>query len=251
MTDKARKDDAMCGRYAIIDGKKVLATFPLLRQVTERDNALAELPRYNAAPMQRLPVIANRDGTLVAERMQWWLIPHWSKEPKSKFSTFNAKCETIEKSRLFGPYFKSSRCLVPADAFYEWKKETVKKDVGGRQRVVSVKQPYCVRMKDETPFMFAGIFSVWKDAEKEVELASFAILTTEPNDLMSRIHNRMPVILSPPSFEQWLDRENHDSESLKKLLHPYSQEKMKAYPVSRIVNSGQNDVKECIVPLKE
>lgn len=240
----------MCGRYAIIDGKRVLATFPLLQQVIERDKALAELPRYNAAPMQRLPVIAYRDGALVAERMQWWLIPHWSKEPKSKFSTFNAKSETIEKSRLFAPYFKSSRCLVPADAFYEWKKETVKKDVGGRQRVVSIKQPYCVRMEDEIPFMFAGLFSVWRDEKHETELPSFSILTTTPNELMSGIHNRMPVILPPESFGPWLDRDNHDTGSLKQLLRPYSSERMKAYPVSRIVNSGQNDVRECIIPLE-
>jgi len=241
----------MCGRYAIIDGKRVLSTFPLFRQITERENALADLPRYNAAPMQQLPVVAYRDESLIASRMQWWLIPHWSKEPKSKFSTFNAKSETLEKSRLFAPYFKSSRCLVPADAFYEWKKETVKEDVGGRQRVVSTKQPYCIRMADEAPLMFAGLFSVWQDEEKGLELASFAILTTEPNDLISSIHSRMPVILQADSFEEWLDRKNNDTDRLKKLLRPFPSAKLKAYPVSRIVNSGQNDVKECLVPLEE
>lgn len=228
----------MCGRYAIIDGRRVIAAFPLLQHLSEKDKALSELPCYNAAPMQRLPVIANRDNALVVERMQWWLIPHWSKEPKSKFSTFNAKSETLETSRLFGPYFKSSRCLVPADAFYEWK-------------IVSIKQPYCIQLRDETPFMFAGLFSVWRDQEKETELASFAIVTTEANELMSGIHKRMPVILPPESFVQWLDRDHRDTESLKKLLRPYPAEKMKLFAVSRIVNSAQHDVKDCMIPLRE
>lgn len=239
----------MCGRYAIIDGKRVFTAFQSLRKVKDTQGAFADLPRYNAAPMQKLPVIALLDDEPFVERMQWWLVPHWAKEPKSTFSTFNAKSETIDKSKLFAPYFKGNRCLVPADAFYEWKKRYVKKSEGGREKSFVEKDPICIRMKDEQPFMFAGIFSVWKDTEGGNELRSFSILTTEPNTLMSSIHLRMPVILPEIAFDEWLDRGNKDVDSLKRLLQPYPPEKMQAYRVLKIVNSSSNDLPECLDPI--
>jgi len=230
----------MCGRYAIIDGKKVFLTFELMKKLREAGKPFETLPRYNAAPMQKLPVVAIRDGELTIQLMQWWLIPHWSKAAKTEFSTFNAKSETVEKSSLFSPYFKGSRCLVPANAFYEWKKE------------VSGKQPVCIRLKDKPLFFFAGLFSVWKDRAKPdegEELATFTILTTTPNFLMKPIHNRMPVILDEKHFEQWLDRDFKDVDALKKILKPYSPVKMKSYLVSAIVSNSRNDVAECMKPI--
>ena len=114
----------MCGRYAFISGRNVQKTYDLFRSIQNAEEAFKSLPRYNAAPMQRLPVFAVRDNVLTAETMQWWLVPHWSKTNKTEFSTFNAKAETLDKSKLYSPYFKGSRCLIPADAFYEWKKTT-------------------------------------------------------------------------------------------------------------------------------
>ena len=238
----------MCGRYAIIDGKRVLAAFPLLQQAVAEKGVFAGLPQYNASPMQKLPVVAVRDETLKIERMQWSLVPHWSKEPKSQFSTFNAKAETLGASRLFSPYFKGSRCLIPADAFYEWKKTSLSKTVGRVTKSVVEKQPMCIRLSDEEPFMFAGLFSVWK-GQKGEEVASFTIITTEPNTLLAPIHNRMPVILPPQHHDQWLDREDRDTEKLQNLLVPYPPRRMKAYAVSRIVSSSQNNVQECLEPL--
>ncbi len=240
----------MCGRYALIDGKKVFATFPVLQQTTIDREAFKALPQYNAAPMGRMPVIVMRDGSLSVQLMQWWLVPHWSKEPKTQFSTFNAKGETLDQSRLFAPYFKGSRCLVPADAFYEWKKETVSKEGGGKGKKVVEKHPMCIRMKNERPFMMAGLFSRWKDQKGEKELSTFTIVTTTPNPLLEKIHNRMPVILGERHFEAWLDRENKDTESLKKLLVPYPDREMKAYRVSKIMNASRNNVEECIIPLR-
>jgi len=240
----------MCGRYAIIDGKKILASFPMLQQAVLASEVFQGLPQYNAAPMQKLPVVAVRGGALTVQRMQWWLVPHWSKEPASEFSTFNAKGETLEKSRLFGPYFKGSRCLIPADAFYEWKKSAVMKKPGGGSREVAEKHPMCIRMKSEEPFMFAGLFSVWR-GEAEAELATFTIITTGPNELLAPIHNRMPVILAERDYDRWLDRDYHDTGELTKLLVALPATLMQAYRVSKLVNSAKNNVPGCLDPVPE
>jgi putative SOS response-associated peptidase YedK len=232
----------MCGRYALVDGKRIFATYALLKHLTEVGKPFDLLPRYNAAPMQQLPVIAMRDDKLVVEPMRWWLTPHWSKDGKVQFSTFNAKAETLEKSKLYFPYFKGSRCLVPVDAFYEWKKIQVE---------TKEKQPMCIRMKDEAPFMLAGLFSVWREPKTEAEHPTFSIITTEPNALMAEIHNRMPVICHEKNFEQWLDRGFHDTAALRKLLVPYPAGKMKAYRVSKVVSNSRNDIPECMKPLKD
>lgn len=226
----------MCGRYALVDGKKVFLSFAMMKHLREEGKVYDILPRYNAAPMQRLPVIAVREGELRIQLMQWWLVPHWAKEPDTKFSTFNAKSETVDKKGLFLPYFRGSRCLVPASGFYEWKKEG------------SAKQPMYVTLARAPMLFFAGLFSVWKSGDGK-ELPTFTVLTTEPNALMKPIHNRMPVILHERDFEQWLDRDFKDTDALKRLLVPYAPGEMKAYPVSSIVGNARNDVPECIEPL--
>jgi putative SOS response-associated peptidase YedK len=111
------------------------------------------------------------------------------------------------------------------------------------------KQPMCIGMKDEEPFLFAGLFSIWKDKE-EKEFPSFTIITTSPNELMAEIHDRMPVILPEKNINEWLDPDNKDTVALKKLLVSYPTKEMKAYPVSKFVNSPKNDSPECIKPLK-
>lgn len=239
----------MCGRYALIDGKKVLVSYIALNTAKHTDQAFQELPRYNASPMQRLPVFAIWHDELVAEPMQWWLIPHWSKDGKASFSSFNAKAETLDQSKLFAPYFKGSRCLIPADAFYEWQRVTTTQDVRGKPKKVEEKHPMCIRMKDEAPFLFAGLFSIWKDAEGK-EHPTFTIVTTEPNELMAPIHNRMPVILPEQHIEQWLDRTYKDIDQLKKLLAPFPAKKLKAYRVSSLVSNPRNDAAECLKPVE-
>jgi len=246
----------MCGRYAIIDGKKIFLTFEKLRDLEIRGQPFETLPRYNAAPTDPLPVVAMRHHKLGVDRMRWWLIPHTSPDGQPlmgsdgrPLSAFNAKGESLETSRLFSPYFKNARCLVPVDAFYEWKKITVTADTRRRMKERVEKQPFCFRMKDERMFMFAGIFSVWRNNRGE-EFPSFAIVTTEPNELMKPIHNRMPVILQEKDFEQWLDRDNKDTDTLKKLLVPFPSENMKAYPVAKLVNFSRNDGPELLAPIK-
>ncbi len=237
----------MCGRYVLIDGKKVLASFAMINQIKDAGTAFEGLPRYNASPMQKMPVVVVRDGDLVVQKMQWWLVPHWSKDGKVNFSTFNAKAETLEKSRLYAPYFRGSRCLVPADAFYEWKTAATPVEEKGPKKKVTEKIPFCIRMKDERPFMFAGLFSIWKNPSGE-DFPTFTIITTTPNELMSKLHNRMPVILPEERFAEWLDRDNKETAKLTKLLTPYPARDMKAYPVSKLVSNSKNDSPQCMKP---
>ncbi|MGD0337461.1 MAG: SOS response-associated peptidase [Bacteroidota bacterium] len=237
----------MCGRYVLIDGKKVIASFAMINKIRDIGTVFDGLPRYNVSPMQHMPVVVVRDGTPLVQKMQWWLIPHWSKDGKVNFSTFNAKAETLEKSRLYSPYFKGSRCLIPADAFYEWKATITQVEKQGKKKNITEKIPFCIRMKDERPFMFAGLFSIWKNPAGE-EFPTFTIITTTPNELMSRLHSRMPVILPEERFEQWLDRGFRNMTELAKSLTPYPARDMKAYPVSKLVNNSQNDTPKCITP---
>ena len=243
----------MCGRYAVLTTVRDQQWADFFSSIRTTDAAVDRVPIYNAAPMQFLPVVNVRDGELRADAMMWWLVPHHSKDGKplrgkdgQPLKTFNAKGETVDTSRLFAPYFRSARCLIPVDAFYEWKKLAVQEE--GPKKVP--KQPMAIRMKDEHPFAFAGLFSVWKGEDGE-ERPSFTVITTEANAMMKKVHHRMPVILKPKDFDQWLDRDYKETGNLKKLLVPYPDKEMEAYPVSTTVNNSRNDVPECLVPLAE
>lgn len=226
----------MCGRYALVDGKQVFLSFAMMKHLREEGKVYDILPRYNAAPMQQLPVVAIREGELRIQLMQWWLVPHWAKEPATKFSTFNAKSETVDAKGLFAPYFKGSRCIVPASGFFEWQKQG------------AAKQPMYITPADGPMLFLAGLFSVWKGPDAK-ELPTFTILTTEPNALMKPIHNRMPVILEEKDLPQWLDRDFKDTAVLKKLLVPCPARALRASPVSALVGNARNDVRACIEPV--
>jgi len=199
--------------------------YELFKPVNEKD-AFDELPLYNALRLQKLPIIAERDGKLHAFKALWWLIPHWSASGKPEVTAFNARVETVDKSRLFAPYFKSSRCLIPVGAFYEYSAdEIVEIEINGKLK--RVKQPYLVRMKNNEPFALAGIFSVWVDKKTGEELPTYSVLTTEPNEVIGRMHDRMPVILDKRNFKMWLDPEYQDTEKLKKIIQ-------ESYPASRM-----------------
>ncbi len=243
----------MCGRYAVLTTVRDQQWAEFFSNIRNADAAFDRVPIYNAAPMQHLPVISVREGEVRADQMMWWLVPHHSKDGKplkgkdgQPFKTFNAKGETLDTSRLFAPYFRSARCIVPVDAFYEWKKLASEDAVAKKVP----KQPMAIRMKDKQPFALAGLFSVWK-GEDGKEHPSFAIVTTDANRMMTPIHHRMPVILNPKDFARWLDRDNKETEQLRKLLVPYPEKQMEAFPVSTIVNNSRNDVPECLTPLSE
>ena len=169
--------------------------------------------------------------------MKWGLIPHWAKDASVATSTINAKSETVATKPAFRDPFKYRRCLIPADAFYEWKKNGASK------------QPYCFEVKNGELFAFAGLWDGWKDGNGNW-LRTCTILTTMPNSVTSAIHDRMPVILDRESYDLWLDPGMQDVAGISELLKPYDARLMRHYPVSSRVNHVGNDDEECSRPIE-
>ncbi len=195
-------------------------------------------PRYNIAPSQPIAVIRIEPDrtTRTLVMLRWGLIPSWAKDPKIGNQCINAKAETVAEKPSFRAAFKKRRCLVVATGFYEWQ-------VQGR-----TKQPMWIGLQSQRPFALAGLWEQWTPADGE-PLETCSIITTEPNGFMAKIHNRMPVILAPASYDQWLDPTFQHIEPLKALLRPYLGEELKAYPVSTLVNNPRHDVPQCLEPV--
>ena len=192
------------------------------------------MPRYNIAPTQEIAVVRmSPDRTRQLDFLKWGLIPSWAKDPSIGSRMINARSETVHEKPAFRNSFKNRRCIIPANGFYEWK------ETAGR------KKPLYVKMKDNSPMLFAGLWDHWKPAEGEV-IESCSILTTSSNDLVEPLHDRMPVILRIEDVELWLDHQITVPDPLVPLFKPFPSEKMDMYPVSDIVNSPRNDSPECI-----
>ncbi len=214
----------MCGRYSQIHSWEELREwFSLIGP------ALNLPPRYNIAPTQDVTVIRAGDERRYASQMRWGLVPFWAKDLSIGAKMINARSETVAEKPAFRAAFKSRRCLIPADGFYEW--------VGPKGN----KQPYRIVVNDGALYAFAGLWESW-DKEGEV-VESCTIITGEPNAVAKPIHNRMPVILAPDNYDTWLGGDDGE------LLRPYPPETMTAYKVSRVVSNARNDVPECIEPL--
>jgi putative SOS response-associated peptidase YedK len=223
----------VCGRYRFKD-PQALAEF--IRGLLGEGLTIDGLePRWNAAPSQSLPVIASRDGVPSGGRMRWGLVPYWEKSDKPAFAPINARSEEAFAKPMFRQSVQRRRCLVPADGFYEWRR-----DAGG------AKQPFCLGLKDERPFFFAGIH------EEEVpglRPRTFAILTTAPNALVARVHDRMPVILAGDAARAWLREGVLAEGEYRALTGAFPADGMTAWPVSTAVNSPRNDGPECSAPV--
>lgn len=216
----------MCGRYVRRSDKQRIA-----EHFRTGTTVFDIPPSYNIAPTTFQPVIRlDRDtGEREIAMMRWGLIPAWCKEVKLLgMSTINAKAESLMEKPMWRQPFKKRRCLVPADAFYEWKKIDAK-----------VKQPYAFGMKDGEPFAFAGVWERWIAPDgKPVD--TFAIITTDPNELAATVHTRMPVILEPKDYTRWLTRADEEQPPID-LLRPYDAEGMKAWQVDPRVGSVRNN----------
>ncbi len=189
-------------------------------------------PRFNIAPSQPLLAIPN-DGRNTATFFLWGFIPSWAKN--EKFRSINARAETLAEKPSFKGAYKYRRCLILADGFYEWQKTAGQK----------TKVPHYIFMKSRQPFAFAGLWSDWESPDGS-RVKTCVIITTEPNDTVAPIHKRMPAIVPPRFYRQWLDPKARTD--LAPLLAPYSSDKMDAYPVSDLVNNAENDRAECVVP---
>jgi putative SOS response-associated peptidase YedK len=223
----------MCGRFTLsVDPGELQEAFPGFI------NKSSFSPRYNIAPTQPVAVITNSTVPQL-DYYLWGLIPSWAKDPEIGSRLINARSETLAEKPSFRSAFRRRRCLIPANGFFEWKAIPGEKS----------KVPMFIHLKPAKCFAFAGLWELWS-APDGSEIRSCTIITTEPNELMETIHNRMPVILPSTAFTDWLDPNERTPESLVKWLAPYPAGEMEAYPVSRLVNSPQNDVPECVQPLK-
>jgi putative SOS response-associated peptidase YedK len=224
----------MCGRFTLRTTYTLLAD--ALGPLDIRPD-LPQLPLFNVAPTQTIPVVRDAAGhgrrELVGVR--WGLVPSWSRELKGP-PLINARCETAADKPAFRTAMKGRRCLVPADGFYEWQAGAGK-----------TKTPHFIHRRDDRPFAFAGLWERWHDDAGHA-LDSCTILTTGPNALMSRIHDRMPVILDPADYAAWLDPKTPAAD-IAALLRPAPAEPMEAYPVSTLVNSPKNQGPELVAPV--
>lgn len=221
----------MCGRFTLrVSPEQIAALFSV-----EQMPPLAA--RYNIAPTQ--PVLAIRDSYAGNGReatfLNWGLIPSWATDPGIGSRMINARSETAAEKPSFRAAFKYRRCILPADGFYEW------------QKVGSGKQPQLIGMKDGSPFGFAGLWEHWEREGSVIE--SCTILTTEPNDLLASVHNRMPVILHPEDYDEWLDRTIQKADPFLHLMRPFPAELMSYRPVSTHVNNPRNEDPACVAPL--
>lgn len=224
----------MCGRFTLTsDMDTVLFRFSAMANPT-----INHLPKYNIAPTQSVLAVVNDGQQNQLKEFKWGLIPFWAKDPKIGSKIINARCETLTEKPSFKHLIKQKRCLIPATGFFEWKTTEQKK------------QPFLIKLINEEMFSFAGLWDTWQSPTGNL-IFSCTIITTVANDAISKIHNRMPVILSHADEEIWLDQAETDSLHLTSLLKPLPSEKITMYQVSTIVNSPRNETPECIEPLSK
>ena len=217
----------MCGRFILSQPAEAIASTFQLPIIPE----LA--PRYNIAPTQPVATILSAGDRRQFQMLRWGLIPSWAKDPAIGNKLINARAETVAEKPSFRSAFRHRRCLVIADGFYEWRRQDGKK------------QPFYFRLHDGQPFAFAGLWEHWQDSMGEV-IDSCTIITTEANEILQPIHDRMPVILNPKDYDLWLDPTLDKIEQLQQLLQSYSSTEMTSYPVSTKVNKPTNDTPELI-----
>jgi putative SOS response-associated peptidase YedK len=220
----------VCGRFnQTASGEEIAEAFAL-------DEAQDLAPRYNIAPTQPVPVVVvepTSSRRVLVER-KWGLVPRDALGKERGF--INARAESAASKPAFSEAFAERRCLVPATGFYEWQQ------VDARRR-----QPWLIRLASGAPFAFAGL---WEPPAAALPgaLPTFTILTTQPNDVTRKVHDRMPVILAPASYARWLDPALRDFEGLREIIAPFSAQVMTAYPVSTHVNNAAFDDPACLAP---
>jgi putative SOS response-associated peptidase YedK len=220
----------MCGRFTLhTPESQIREVFNL-----KHTEPLGLSPRYNISPSQDIPIILDTENNQEIVMARWGLIPTWSKESKSKYSTINARIESVAEKPTYRTPFKQRRCLIPADGFYEWKV------VNGN------KIPHHIRMRDSSVFAFAGLWDHW-EGEGET-LDSCTIIVMPANEVMKPLHERMPAIIAPTHYDLWLDSRITDKQEIMQYLNSAPSSQLTAYPVSSWVNSPKNNDERCIQP---
>ncbi len=220
----------MCGRYTLTTEEEELLTF-----LSEPAGSVQHQPRFNIAPTQAAPVVVQGGGERKIGSLRWGLVPHWADGPSLGNRLINARSETVHTKRAFRDCFLRRRCLVPADGFYEWRRE------GNR------KSPHWIHLRSRSPFTFAGLWDRWLPPQGD-PLYTFAILTTDASLSIRHVHDRMPVILTPDVWDEWLEPESRPEE-LVPLLRPLADGLLEEWEVSTRVNRPEHDDETLIDPL--
>ena len=220
----------MCGRFEIHSPIDIIAE---IFGIAEWD--IEYPPRYNIAPSQDILLVIN-DGKRKLIKSRWGFVPSWSRDLNTGYRMINARAETVAGSRTFKSAFGKQRCLVVADGFYEWRKEG------------TTRKPFYIRLKSHKPFGFAGLYNIWTSPEGE-QLYTSTIMTTDANELITPIHERMPVITPADKYDVWLDPTVQDGSALEGVLRPYPSGEMECFPVTPKVNSFKYNSPENIKPL--
>ena len=224
----------MCGRFV------QYSPLETVQKVFNIGTASFEaIPNYNVAPTQEILTVVEDHNEYKLEKLYWGLVPFWAKDISFGSRMINARAETVSEKPSFRNAFKNRRCLIPADGFYEWKGEK------------GHKQPFFITTNSSEPFAFAGLWEIWTDKESDEESVykSCAIITTQASGSIHEIHNRMPTILMPEFYEEWLNTEVTDPKELGVILQDGLNRDMQFYPVSKYVNSVKNNDPICVKPI--
>jgi putative SOS response-associated peptidase YedK len=229
----------MCGRFAQPRSSDELARIFRARRVTELQGE-----RYNVAPTDEVAAVVEHHGERQLDSFRWGLVPYYAESTRDAARLINARAETVESSAAFRTAFRRRRCIIPADAFYEW----LRPGDGASPRARP--QPYAIRRTDGQPMAFAGLWAVWRNPDTAGRLFSCSILTTHANDRVAALHTRMPVILEADDWDAWLG-ESAQVELLRGLLRPAPHELLQIYPVGQAVNSVRNNDPGMLDPVPE
>ena len=216
----------MCGRF-------VQASAPtLLVEHFDVDEVLSGVtiePHYNVAPRMDVSVVRDRDQVRSLSQLRWGLVPPWADSPAIGDRMINARAESVDETAAFKGAFERRRCLIPVDGFYEWQAGSAKK------------VPMYIHAVDHAPMAFAGLWESWRAAPEADPLLTCTVITTTANTTMRPVHDRMPVVLDPADWDEWLDRDARDTGALVRLLRPAPDDLLTFHPVSTRVNSARND----------
>lgn len=227
----------MCGRYTLYSDQESIEEAFDVTHATDEEGVFKK--RYNIAPGSHNPVVLqpkpNKKGI---GGLRWGLIPSWADDVNIGYKMINARSETIMEKKSFSKPFQRQRCIVPANGFYEW------------QTIFKKKIPFYISPVEKDLLGFAGLYERWTDPEDESnQIWSYTIITTQANELLKPLHERMPVILTEENYDKWLDPVNSDTEQLQELLVPYPSELLRVYRVSEDVNKTSNEGKELLQPV--
>jgi putative SOS response-associated peptidase YedK len=221
----------MCGRFRLTRAAKLAERFG----IEPEDDWV---PRNNIAPTQNVEVVRQNaeEPKRFGSQMRWGLIPSWAKDASIGYKMINARAETVANKPSFREALKRHRCLIPADGFYEWKKDR------------KTKTPFCFTMADDSIFAFAGLWETWKNPDGQL-VETCSIITTTPNSLLQDVHDRMPVILPDDAYDLWLDPGYQKTDAVRDLLNPFNPTLMRRYEVSSRVNLVKNNDAACAEPV--